>query len=247
MSLGLVGRKVGMTRVFTEDGDTVPVTVVDVSNNRVTQIKTPENDGYCAVQVAYGTRRAARVNRAAAGHFAKAGVVAGHTLREFRVKPDQLESLKVGGTVGVDIFKIGQRVDVSGTSQGKGFAGVIKRHHFSSNRASHGNSVSHNKPGSIGQNQDPGRVFPGKRMAGHMGAEKSTVQNVEIIRVDAERQLLLIRGALPGSRGGGVTVKPTTRATRVVTAAPKPAAKAAGAKPAAAKPAEAKPAAKPAK
>jgi len=247
MSLGLVGRKVGMTRVFTEDGDTVPVTVVDVSNNRVTQIKTPENDGYCAVQVAYGTRRPARVNRAAAGHFAKAGVVAGHTLREFRVKPDQLESLKVGGTVGVDIFKIGQRVDVSGTSQGKGFAGVIKRHHFSSNRASHGNSVSHNKPGSIGQNQDPGRVFPGKRMAGHMGAEKSTVQNVEIIRVDAERQLLLIRGALPGSRGGGVTVKPTTRATRVVTAAPKPAAKAAGAKPAAAKPAEAKPAAKPAK
>ncbi len=138
-------------------------------------------------------------------------------------------------------------MDVSGTSQGKGFAGVIKRHHFSSNRASHGNSVSHNKPGSIGQNQDPGRVFPGKRMAGHMGAEKSTVQNVEIIRVDADRQLLLIRGALPGSRGGGVTVKPTTRATRVVTAVPKPAAKAAGAKPAAAKPAEAKPAAKPAK
>jgi large subunit ribosomal protein L3 len=247
MSLGLVGRKVGMTRVFTEDGDTVPVTVVDVSNNRVTQIKTPENDGYCAVQVAYGTRRPARVNKAAAGHFAKAGVVAGHTLREFRVKPDQLESLKVGGAVGVDIFKIGQRVDVSGTSQGKGFAGVIKRHHFSSNRASHGNSVSHNKPGSIGQNQDPGRVFPGKRMAGHMGAGRSTVQNVEIIRVDAERQLLLIRGALPGSRGGGVTVKPTTRATRVVTAPPKPAAKAAGAKPAAAKPAEAKPAAKPAK
>jgi len=253
MSLGLVGRKVGMTRVFTEDGDTVPVTVVDVSDNRVTQIKTPETDGYCAVQLAYGKRRPGRVNRAAAGHFSKAGVVAGHTLREFRVEPGELASLKVGGAVGVDIFKVGQKVDVSGTSQGKGFAGVIKRHHFSSNRASHGNSVSHNKPGSIGQNQDPGRVFPGKRMAGHMGAANSTVQNVEIIRVDAERQLLLIRGALPGSRGGDVTVKPTTRAARKVVAAPKPAAKPAEAKPAAdAKPAEskaaaAKPAAKPAK
>jgi len=243
MSLGLVGRKVGMTRVFTEDGDTVPVTVVDVSDNRVTQIKTADSDGYCAVQLAFGKRRPGRVNRAAAGHFAKAGVVAGHTLKEFRVKPDQLASLKVGGAVGVDIFKVGQRVDVSGTSQGKGFAGVIKRHHFSSNRASHGNSVSHNKPGSVGQNQDPGRVFPGKRMPGHMGAASSTVQNVEIIRVDAERQLLLIRGALPGSRGGGVTVKPTNRAARVVSAAPKPAPKAGEAKPAAAKPAEAKPAA----
>jgi large subunit ribosomal protein L3 len=246
MSLGLVGRKVGMTRVFTDDGDTVPVTVVDVSNNRVTQIKTPENDGYCAVQLAYGQRRPARVVKAAAGHFAKAGVVAGHTLREFRVNADQLASLTVGGAVGADIFKVGQLVDVSGTSQGKGFAGVIKRHHFSSNRASHGNSVSHNKPGSIGQNQDPGRVFPGKRMAGHMGAARSTVQNVEIIRIDTERQLLLIRGALPGSRGGGVTVRPTTRAARAIVA-PKPAAKVAGAKPAAAKPADAKPAAKPAK
>jgi large subunit ribosomal protein L3 len=186
------------------------------------------------------------VNKAAAGHFAKAGVVAGQTLKEFRVNADQLANLKVGGNVGVDIFKVGQKVDVSGTSQGKGFAGVIKRHHFSSNRASHGNSVSHNKPGSIGQNQDPGRVFPGKRMAGHMGAGNSTVQNVEIIRIDAERQLLLIRGALPGSRGGGVTVRPTTRATRVVTV-PKAAAKPAAAKPAAAKPADAKPAdAKPA-
>ena len=256
MSLGLVGRKVGMTRVFTEDGDTVPVTVVDVSNNRVTQIKTPETDGYCAVQLAYGQRRPARVGKPAAGHFARAGVVAGHTLKEFRINPDQLATLKLGGTVGVDIFKVGQKVDVSCTSQGKGFAGVIKRHHFSSNRASHGNSVSHNKPGSIGQNQDPGRVFPGKRMAGHMGAAHSTVQNVEIIRVDAERQLLLIRGALPGSRGGGVTVKPTTRAARTVIVAPKPAAKPAEARPAArpadAKPAEAKaaaakPAAKPAK
>ena len=219
-----------MTRVFTDEGDTVPVTVVDVSNNRVTQIKTPEFDGYSAVQVAYGKRRASRVNKAAAGHFAKAGVEAGHTLKEFRVSPDELPSFKLGGTVGVDIFKVGQKVDVSGTTQGKGFAGVIKRHHFSSNRASHGNSVSHNKPGSIGQNQDPGRVFPGKRMAGHLGAARSTVQNVEVVRVDAGRQLLLIRGALPGSRGGDVTVKPTTRAARVVqasAAAPK-----AGAKPA---------------
>jgi large subunit ribosomal protein L3 len=246
MSLGLVGRKVGMTRVFTDDGDTIPVTVVDVSNNRVTQIKTAESDGYAAVQVAYGRRRPSRVNKAAAGHFAKAGAEAGHTLKEFRVKPDELANFKLGGAVGADIFKPGQKVDVSGTSQGKGFAGVIKRHHFSSNRASHGNSVSHNKPGSIGQNQDPGRVFPGKRMAGHMGAEHSTVQNVEIIRIDLERQLLLIRGALPGSRGGGVTVKPTVRAARAVVA-PKPAAKSAGARPAAAKPADAKPAAKAAK
>ena len=246
MSLGLVGRKVGMTRVFTEDGDTVPVTVVDVSNNRVTQIKTPETDGYSAVQLAYGQRRPSRVGRAAAGHFAKAGVVAGHTLREFRVNAEQLASLKVGGAVGADVFKVGQLVDVSGTSQGKGFAGVIKRHHFSSNRASHGNSVSHNKPGSIGQNQDPGRVFPGKRMAGHMGAAQRTVQNVEIIRIDAERQLLLIRGALPGSRGGGVTVRPTTRAAGVVIAK-KPAPKTAEGKAAAAKPVAAKPAAKPAK
>jgi large subunit ribosomal protein L3 len=218
-----------MTRVFTDDGDTIPVTVVDVSNNRVTQIKAQETDGYSAVQVAYGKRRASRVNKAAAGHFAKAGVEAGHILREFRVKPDEIANLKVGGPVGTDIFKVGQKVDVSGTTQGKGFAGVIKRHNFSSNRASHGNSVSHNKPGSIGQNQDPGRVFPGKRMAGHMGAARSTVQNVEIVRIDAGRQLLLIRGALPGSRGGDVTVKPTSRAARAVHAAapaPKAAAKA---------------------
>ena len=227
MSLGLVGRKVGMTRVFTDDGDTIPVTVVDVSNNRVTQIKAQETDGYSAVQVAYGKRRASRVNKAAAGHFAKAGVEAGHILREFRVKPDEIANLKVGGPVSADIFKVGQKVDVSGTTQGKGFAGVIKRHNFSSNRASHGNSVSHNKPGSIGQNQDPGRVFPGKRMAGHMGAARSTVQNVEIVRIDAGRQLLLIRGALPGSRGGDVTVKPTSRAARAVQAAA-PAPKAAG-------------------
>jgi large subunit ribosomal protein L3 len=214
MSLGLVGRKIGMTRVFTDDGDTVPVTVVDVSDNRVVQVKTPENDGYAAVQVTYGRRRPGRVNKAAAGHFARAGVEAGGVLKEFRVSPEELGAITAGETIGAGIFKAGQKVDVTGTSQGKGFAGVIKRHHFSSNRASHGNSVSHNKPGSIGQNQDPGRVFPGKRMAGHMGNAKRTVQNVEIIRVDAERQLLLIKGALPGSRGGGVTVRPTVRAPR---------------------------------
>jgi large subunit ribosomal protein L3 len=214
-----------MTRVFTDDGDSIPVTVVDVSNNRVSQIKNDDTDGYCAVQVTFGRRRPTRVNKAAAGHLAKAGAEAGHILKEFRVGPGDLASLKPGGVVGVDIFKVGQLVDVSGTSLGKGFAGVIKRHHFSSNRASHGNSVSHNKPGSIGQNQDPGRVFPGKRMAGHLGNAKRTVQNLEIVRIDAERQLLLIKGAVPGSRGGDVTVRPTVRAARPVQPA-KPAAKA---------------------
>lgn len=216
MSLGLVGRKVGMTRVFTDDGDAIPVTVVDVSNNRVTQIRTPETDGYAAVQVTFGKRRARRVSKPAAGHFAKAGVEAGHTLKEFRVTPDQLAELKLGGTVGVDIFQVGQKVDVSGVTQGKGFAGVIKRHHFSSNRASHGNSVSHNKPGSIGMAQDPGRVFPGKKMAGHLGAASRTAQNLVIVRIDAERQLLLIRGAVPGSKGGDVAVYPAIKAAKSV-------------------------------
>ena len=211
MSLGLVGRKIGMTRLFTDDGDAVPVTVVDVSNNRVTQIKTPETDGYAAVQVAFGKRRASRVSKPAAGHFAKAAVEAGHILREFRVEPDQLASLKVGGQVGVDIFKVGQFVDVTGTAIGKGFAGVIKRHHFSSNRASHGNSVSHNKPGSISMAQDPGRVFPGKKMSGHLGAVQRTAQKLEIVRIDAERQLLLIKGAVPGSEGGDVIVHPSVK------------------------------------
>jgi large subunit ribosomal protein L3 len=223
-----VGRKVGMTRVFTDDGDAIPVTVVDVSNNRVTQIRTPDTDGYAAVQVTFGKRRARRVNKAAAGHFAKAGVEAGHTLKEFRVTPEQLAELKLGGTLGVDIFQVGQKVDVSGVSQGKGFAGVIKRHHFSSNRASHGNSVSHNKPGSIGMAQDPGRVFPGKKMAGHMGAASRTAQNLEIVRIDAERQLLLIRGAVPGSKGGDVAVYPAIKAGK--SAASGKAAKAAAAK-----------------
>ena len=236
MSLGLVGRKIGMTRVFTDEGDSIPVTVVDVSNNRVTQIKTSETDGYCAVQVAYGKRRAKRVNKAAAGHFAKAAVEAGTVLKEFRVTPEQVADLKVGGAIGVNVFTVGQKVDVAGTSIGKGHAGVIKRHHFSSNRASHGNSVSHNKPGSIGMAQDPGRVFPGKRMSGHLGDVKRTTQNLVIVRIDAERQLLLIRGAVPGAKNGDITVYPAVKIG-------KPAGKS-GAKPASK--AAAKPADKPA-
>ena len=214
MSLGLVGRKIGMTRFFSDDGDALPVTVLDVSNNRVTQIKTPDNDGYAAVQVTYGKRRASRVNKAAAGHFAKAAVEAGRVLREFRVTQEELADLKVGATIGVAIFKVGQKVDVTGTSQGKGFAGVIKRHHFKSNRASHGNSVSHNKPGSTGQRQDPGRVFPGKRMPGHLGNVKRTVLSLEVLRIDAERQLLLVKGALPGAKGGDVIVRPSVKAVK---------------------------------
>ena len=222
MNLGLVGRKVGMTRVFTDDGDTVPVTVVDVSNNRVTQLKTPETDGYTGVQVTFGKRRASRVVKAAAGHFAKAGVEAGHTLREFRVAPDKLADLKLGGVIGASVFQVGQMVDVTGISMGKGFQGVIKRHNFSSNRASHGNSRSHNTPGSIGMAQDPGRVFPGKKMAGHMGAVKCTTQSLQIVRIDEARQLLLIRGAVPGTRGGDVVVTPAKRVKKIV--AKKPAA-----------------------
>ena len=221
MTLGLVGRKVGMTRVFTDDGDSLPVTVLDVSDNRVTQIKSAATDGYSAVQVTFGKRRASRVNKAAAGHLAKAAVEAGHVLREFRVPEGELANFKLGGKVGADIFKVGQKVDVSGMSQGKGFAGVIKRHHFSSNRASHGNSLSTNKPGSTGMAQDPGRVFPGKRMAGHLGAAQRTVQGLEVVRVDAERQLLLIKGSVPGSRGRDIVVRPTTKATRVKGPSPK--------------------------
>lgn len=212
MTIGLVGRKVGMTRIFTDDGDTLPVTVLDVSDNRVTQIKTAEKDGYAAVQVAFGKRRASRVSKPLAGHLAKAAVEAGHTLREFRAAASELSELKVGGKIGVELFKVGQKVDVSGVTIGKGFAGVIKRHHFSSNRASHGNSLSHNKPGSTGQAQDPGRVFPGKRMAGHLGAARRTVQNLEVVRIDAERQLLLLRGAVPGSKGRDVIVRPAVKA-----------------------------------
>jgi large subunit ribosomal protein L3 len=211
MSLGLVGRKVGMTRIFTDDGDSVPVTVLDVSDNRVTQVKTPEKDGYCAVQVTFGKRRANRVVKPAQGHFAKAGTEAGIRLKEFHVEAADLAGFQPGSAVSVEIFKVGQMVDVTGTSKGKGFAGVIKRHNFSSNRASHGNSVSHNKPGSIGQNQDPGRVFPGKRMAGHLGDVQRTVSNLEVVRVDAARQLLLVRGATPGAAGGSVIVRPAAK------------------------------------
>ncbi len=214
MSLGLVGRKVGMTRIFTDDGDSIPVTVVDVSNNRVSQIKTQETDGYSAVQIAFGKRRASRVRKPAAGHFTKAAIEAGQVLREFPVAPEKLADMKVGNALTASIFEVGQYVDVTGVSQGKGFAGVIKRHNFSSNRASHGNSVSHNKPGSISMAQDPGRVFPGKKMPGHMGAVKRTQQSLKIVRIDAERNLLLIRGAIPGSRGGDVMVRPAVRARR---------------------------------
>ncbi len=211
MSLGLVGRKVGMTRVFTDDGDSLPVTVLEVADNRVTQIKKPDTDGYSAVQVTFGKRRATRVTKAMAGHFAKAGVEGGTILREFRIPAGDLENLQVGGKVGVDIFQVGQKVDVSGTSIGKGFAGVIKRHHFSSNRASHGNSVSHNRPGSTGQNQSPSKVFPGKRMAGHLGAVSRTVPNLEIVRIDADRGLLLVRGSVPGHEGGHIVVQPAAK------------------------------------
>ena len=212
MSLGLVGRKVGMTRIFTDDGVSVPVTVLDVSNNRIAQVKTPEQDGYAAVQVAFGTRRASRVNKSMAGHLAKAGVEAGSVLKEFPVTAEELASLKTGDQISVTIFAVGQKVDVTGRSIGKGFAGGIKRHNFKSQRASHGNSVSHNAPGSIGMNQDPGRVFPGKRMAGHLGDVKSTQQNLEVVRVDVERQLLLVKGAVPGSKGSDLVVHPAVKA-----------------------------------
>lgn len=214
MSLGLVGRKVGMTRIFTGDGDSQPVTVLDVSNNRVTQIKTAGTDGYSAVQVTFGKRRAIRVNKPSAGHFAKAAVEAGHVLKEFRVTPEAVGNLAPGTVISLDIFQAGQKVDVTGTSIGKGYSGVIKRHGFSSNRASHGNSRSHNVPGSIGMAQDPGRVFPGKRMSGHLGAVQRTTQNLEVLRVDAARGLLLIKGAIPGSRGGDVVVRPSVKIAR---------------------------------
>ena len=212
MSLGLVGRKVGMTRVFAEDGASIPVTVLDMSANRVTQIKTADTDGYNAVQVAYGSKKANRVLKAEAGHFAKAGVEAGRGLKEFTADAAKLAELKVGDTLTVELFQVGQLVDVTGTSQGKGFSGVIKRHNFSSNRASHGNSVTTRAPGSIGQAQDPGRVFPGKRMAGQYGNVKRTVQSLEVVRIDAERQLLLIKGSVPGSKGNDVVVLPAVKA-----------------------------------
>jgi len=215
MSLGLVGRKVGMTRIFTPEGDSIPVTVLDVSDNRVTQIKSVETDGYIAVQVAFGTRRASRVTKPLAGHLAKAGVQAGEVLKEFQIDSTKAAELSNGTVIGTDIFEVGQKVDVQGVSIGKGYAGTIKRHNFASGRASHGNSRSHNVPGSIGMAQDPGRVFPGKRMTGHMGDETVTVQNLVIARIDADRNLLLVRGAVPGAKGGKVFVTPAVKARAV--------------------------------
>jgi large subunit ribosomal protein L3 len=212
MSLGLVGRKVGMMRIFRDDGTSVPVTVIDCAGNRVTQVKTQEADGYVAVQVAFGKRRATRVTKAMAGHYAKAGVEAGAHLREFRVAADALGELKAGAELKVDMFQPGQKVDVSGTTIGKGYAGVIKRYHFSSNRASHGNSLSHNSPGSIGMAQDPGRVFPGKRMSGHLGDVSRTIQLLEIARVDAQRSLIMVKGSVPGPKNAAVIVRPSVKA-----------------------------------
>ncbi len=212
MSLGLVGRKVGMTRIFAEDGRSIPVTVLDVSDNRVSQIKTSETDGYAAVQIAYGKRRASRITKPVAGHLAKAGVEPCRGMKEFRIAEDQLSGFNAGDAIGADLFQVGQKVDVTGVSIGKGFSGVIKRHNFSSQRASHGNSVSHNAPGSTGMAQDPGRVFPGKRMAGQYGNVQRTTQGLEIVRVDGERQLLLVKGAVPGSKGGDVVVCPAVKA-----------------------------------
>ncbi len=211
MSLGLVGRKVGMTRIFAEDGASIPVTVLDMSSNRVSQIKSTDVDGYDALQIAYGSRRASRITKPVAGHLAKAGVEPARGMAEFRVDASVAGQYQAGAAVSVELFQAGQMVDVSGVTQGKGFAGTIKRHHFKSQRASHGNSRSHNVPGSIGQAQDPGRIFPGKRMSGHLGAVNRTIQNLEVVRVDVERQLLLIKGAVPGSKGGDVVVRPAVK------------------------------------
>jgi len=212
MSLGLVGRKVGMMRIFKDDGTAVPVTVLDCSGNRVAQIKSLESDGYVAVQVAFGRRRASRVTKAMAGHFAKAGVEAAAELKEFRVAPEAVKDLKAGAELKVDMFVPGQKVDVSGVSIGKGYAGVIKRYHFSSNRASHGNSISHNSPGSIGMAQDPGRVFPGKRMSGHLGSVRRTIQLLEVARIDADRSLIMVKGSVPGAKNSAVVVLPSVKA-----------------------------------
>lgn len=210
--LGLLGRKVGMMRVFTDEGDSIPVTVVDVSDNRVTQVKTPDHDGYSALQVAFGSRRSSRVNKPEAGHLAKAGVLAGELMQEFRVSVDVASEHVAGSSLSVaGVFKAGDKVDVRGTTIGKGFQGTIKRHNFSSQRASHGNSRSHRVPGSISMAQDPGRVFPGKKMSGHMGDVLRSVQNLLVVRVDEIRQLLFIKGAVPGSTGGFLTVRPAVK------------------------------------
>ena len=211
MTIGIVGRKAGMTRIFTEDGASIPVTVIEADPNRVTQLKTQESDGYQAVQVTTGTRRASRVRKPSAGHLAKAGVEAGRGLWEFRLADGEGEAIEVGGELKVDLFEVGQKVDVSGTTIGKGFTGGIRRHNFSMQDATHGNSLSHRSNGSIGQCQTPGRVFKGKKMSGHMGNVKRTIQNLEIVRVDVERNLLLIKGSVPGSRGGDVIITPAIK------------------------------------
>lgn len=210
MTVGIVGRKSGMTRIFADDGQSIPVTVVEATPNRITQIKTSDVDGYSAIQVTTGERRASRVTKAEAGHFAKANVDAGRGLWEFRIEDDS--SYEVGSQVTVESFEAGQSVDVTGTSKGKGFQGGVKRWNFSMQDATHGNSISHRAPGSIGQNQTPGRVFKGKKMAGHMGAERVTIQNLEVVRVDAERNLLLIKGPVPGAPGGDVIVRSAVKA-----------------------------------
>jgi len=215
MAIGLIGRKAGMTRVFTEEGESIPVTVIVVEPNRVTQVKTQETDGYRALQVTSGSRRSSLVSKPAAGHFAKAGVEAGRGLWEFRLGDGDGDEISVGSEIKVDIFEPGQKVDVSGTTIGKGYAGVIKRHNFHMQDATHGNSLSHRAPGSIGQNQTPGRVFKGKRMAGHMGNVRATGQNLEVVRIDAERNLILVKGAVPGSKGGDVVVRPAVKAKKV--------------------------------
>lgn len=212
MALGLVGKKIGMSRVFKEDGSVVPVTVFLVDPNRVTQLKDAAKEGYRAVQVTLGVRRPSRVNKAAGGHYAKAGVAPGRGLWEFRLDQGEGEALQPGAEVKVDIFTVGQKVDVQGTTIGKGFAGVMKRHHFAGGRASHGNSLSHRAPGSIGQRQTPGRVFPGKSMAGHLGNARRTQQNLEVVRVDVERNLLLIKGAVPGPKGTDMLIRPAVKA-----------------------------------
>ena len=211
MTIGVIGRKCGMTRVFTENGESVPVTVIEVEPNRITQLKTVENDGYLSMQVTVGERRASRVTKSMAGHYAKAGVPAGRNLWEFRLEDSEAADLAVGGEVKVGIFEAGQKVDVTGTSIGKGFAGTVKRHNFQIKDATHGNSLSHRTPGSIGQNQSPGKVFKGKKMSGQMGNARCTVQTLDVVSVDEERNLILIKGAVPGAKGGDVIVRPAVK------------------------------------
>jgi large subunit ribosomal protein L3 len=211
-TVGLVGRKAGMTRVFTETGETVPVTVIEALPNRVTQVRTTENDGYRAVQVAFGERKASRLNKPLTGHYAKVKVTPGQSMVEFRLKGEEGKDIAAGAELKVDLFQVGQIVDVTGTTTGKGFAGTMKRHNFAGGMASHGASVVHRAPGSIGQRQTPGRTLPGKRMSGHMGVQRRTIENLEVVRVDAERNLLLIRGAVPGAPGGQVIVRPSVKA-----------------------------------